>query len=278
MWKCGKLSFTREIEKNIVILKRCAGSKNGVRDTIEFVKDNIRSLQEEIDRFTKDTIRIVGVTKTFPAEIYRVCYDLGISHVGENKVQELKSKFNSHKNEVQKKLNYHFIGHIQTNKLKDLVGIVDSVDTLSSLKHVYKLDQLCSQKGIHGLSVLLQINSTNEENKSGIPIQNRKLISEIARACMASDFLKLEGLMTMGPTPSFSESGAHLSLKADHIKNVRKAFRDTQKTREFLCKEMGCLLPRLSMGMSHDHKIAVEEGSTEIRIGSLLFGERKKKV
>ena len=244
---------------------------------IEFVRDNIRLLQEEISRSTKDPIRIVGVTKTFPAEIYRICYESGIFHIGENKIQELKSKFNSYENEIGKKLNYHFIGHIQTNKIKDLVGIVDSVDTLSSLRQVHKLDQLCFQKDIHGLSVLLQINSTNEENKSGIPIQNRKLISEVAQACMASDSLKLEGIMTIGPTPS-SKSGAHLSAQPDYIKNVRKAFRDTQKTREFLCKEMGCRLPRLSMGMSHDHKIAIEEGSTEIRIGSLLFGARKKQT
>ena len=240
----------------------------------EFVADNLLKLQHKIKTLTKKNINIIGITKTFSYEIYDLCFKLGITHIGENKAQELKTKFELRGTTIKDKLKYHFVGHLQGNKIKDVISIISSLDTLQSIKQINKLKKLCLEKDIHHFPVLLQLNSTNEMKKSGISIKETKQLLDIVHRCLEDNFLRLEGLMTIGPTPSF---GLEADNKAD-IKNIRKAFRATRKMQEFLCKETGCSLSRLSMGMSSDYQIAIEEGSTEIRLGSLLFGKRPKQL
>ncbi len=236
----------------------------------ELVADNLMTLQHKVKNLTQEPIDIIAVTKTFSHEIYDLCFNLGITHVGENKAQELKTKFELGGYTDKKKLKYHFIGHLQTNKIKDVIGIISSLDTLQSIKQVNKLKKLCLEEDIHNLPVLLQVNSTNEVGKSGIFIRESKQLFDIAHRCLEDNFLSLEGLMTIGPTPTFNLK----TDKKEDVRNTQRAFSETRKTQEILCKETGCRLSRLSMGMSNDYQIAIEEGSTEIRLGTLLFGKR----
>ena len=249
------------------------------------IKSNLYHLKNDLTKITSDPIQIIVVTKTFPAEVYQICYELGISHIGENKVQELINKVSTINSIIKKNISIHFLGHLQTNKIKYLIGNIYSLDSLSSLKQFQKLEALClkASKEIQNtkenkivlkpLSVLLQINSTNELNKTGIIIHNEKEIYNIVKKCIQSNFIRLEGLMTIGPTPT-SSNNFDVNQK-QYIEEARKAFQKTQQIKNNLEKDFSVKLSRLSMGMSQDYKIAVDEGCTEIRIGSLLFGKRE---
>ncbi len=238
--------------------------------SLDLVLYNLEKLKSNIHDLVKDSIDIIAVTKMLPYEVYDICDKLNMVHIGENQAQELKNKFESNLNVVNKKLKYHFIGHLQTNKIKDVVDILFSLDTLHSIKQIEKLNQLCIKKNIYNLPVLLQLNSTNEKNKSGIPIKQVEQVLDITHKCLENNILNLEGLMTIGPTPASSSKEDQVI----HRRETQRAFSKTYKMKEFIYRETGHKLHRLSMGMSHDYKIAIEEGSTEIRIGSSLFGAR----
>ena len=242
------------------------------------IKDNLNDLKDNIAQITSNPIQIILVTKTFPAKVYQICQALGISHVGENKVQELKNKMNLTEEGIRTVLYTHFIGHLQTNKIKDLYGIVSSLDSLTSEKQLNQINSVWSgrsgQTSAKPLPVLLQINSTNEENKSGIPIAKQEMIFEMAEKCLQSDFVKLEGLMTIGPTPDLRDNfDFH---QKSYMQKAQMAFQKTKKMKELLEKKFEFTLPRLSMGMSHDYQLAIQEGATEIRVGSLILGERQQ--
>ena len=247
-------------------------------------EDKLNFLKSDIAELTSESIQTVVVAKTFPVEVYRVCQQLGLFHIGENKVQELKSKVNSTKKDILKDICLHFIGHLQTNKIKDLIkslhtlGLIWSLDSLTSEKQLDKIEAVYSNQELkssmsESLPVLLQVNSTKEENKAGIPIDEEKMICEMAAKCLRSNFVKLQGLMTIGPTPP-PQTNFDFEDK-NYVQEAQRAFHRTQKMRDSLERELGCKLPRLSMGMSRDYKIAIQEGSTEIRVGSLLLGKRE---
>ena len=244
------------------------------------IKDNLNNLRNDITTLTSESIQIIIVTKTFPVEVYQICRQLCLFHIGENKAQELKSKMNSAEEHIRKYLCLHFIGHLQTNKIKDLNGLIWSLDSLTSKKQLGKIESVWSDRGqkileMKPLPVLLQVNSTKEENKAGILIDEEKMICEMAIECLRSNFIKVQGLMTIGPTPP-SQANFDFEDK-NYVQKAQRAFHQTRKMRDFLERELGYKLPRLSMGMSHDYKIAIQEGATEIRVGSLLLGKKRLK-
>ncbi len=226
-----------------------------------------KKLTAEVKETGYESATIIAVTKTFPPSIFQVCVDLGIVHVGENRIQELKTKTEENQN-ILERLKIHFIGPLQSNKAKELDGRAASFDALQSLEVARKIERRWSAP--KPLSVLFQINSTGEEQKSGILPQDEQTLDALMEYCLKSGRLKPEGLMTMGPTPS----GDYNSQSREYRDDTKRAFQTTKALLEKLEKNYSVTLPRLSMGMSHDYRIALENGSTEIRVGSLIFGSR----
>jgi len=233
----------------------------------QIAKNNLENLKKEIKQITDREIKIIAVTKTHPDSIYEICLNIGIKHIGENRIQELCQKNQLHP-AIREKLNIHLIGALQTNKVKSLTDNIDSFDALSSEETLLKINQRWSKAT--PLSVLLQVNCTGEEQKSGLTYKKKDELFRLAKVCTTNEKVKLEGLMTMGPTPAISydiDNPAYIEdtqISFSRLANIRDEMQDYLKIE----------LPRLSMGMSHDYKIAIKHGATEIRVGSLLFGYR----
>lgn len=232
------------------------------------VRERLDFLKKEIRQITDREITIIAVTKTHPESILDICANLEIRHIGENRIQELRSKIEKRLH-LRNKFVIHCIGPVQSNKAKYLPGLADSLDSLDSFDLIEKINDRWDIP--EKLNVLLQINCTSEEQKSGLSHDDKKSILNIANKCLQSGKISLQGFMTMGPTPLGDEDTNSL----EYQEKTRKAFIRLKNIRDEVSHELGVSLPRLSMGMTHDYKIAIECGSTEIRVGSLLFGFRQ---
>jgi len=187
------------------------------------------------------TVKVIAVSKNFPAEAVRMALQCGLKHFGENRVQEAQSKY-AELGDMRTQLTLHFIGHLQTNKVKEAVKTVDIIQSVDSLRLANMLNENAAKK----LPVLIQVNIAEEETK--YLDANVKSIRELQN-------LEVLGLMTIAPA-------------VDDPENVRPIFRKLRDLNEqFGFKE-------LSMGMTDDFEVAVEEGATMIRIGRAIFGER----
>ena len=217
------------------------------------VAENLTRLQKEIPAHVK----LVAVTKTHPAEKILEAYNCGYKIYGENKVQELTNKYE----QLPKDIEWHLIGHLQTNKVKQIVGcasLIHSVDSLKLLKEINKY----ADKINRVVDCLLQIYIAQEETKFGLNFEEAE---EILKSKEFSEMknIRVVGLMGMA------------TLTEDE-NQIRKEFRSLKKHYDSLCllPTANCRLAVLSMGMSSDYKIAIEEGSNLIRVGSLIFGSR----
>lgn len=218
-----------------------------------YVQDRLREVQERIagacarSRRDVSSVTLIAVTKVFPASVIREAYDAGLREFGENYVQEFESKAP----EVRD-LNgarFHLIGHLQSNKARKAAELFSVVQTVDSPKLARRLDEIGRT-----LDVMLEVKLSGEEAKAGAdPAELPALID----AVRATKNLRLLGLMTMPPW-------------SDDAEPSRPYFR---RLRELAAQFE---LPNLSMGMSHDFEVAIEEGATYIRVGTALFGKRKK--
>jgi pyridoxal phosphate enzyme (YggS family) len=204
-----------------------------------------------------DEITLVAVSKTVSAEQVQAAYEAGVKHFGESRVQEMEAK--------QLKLagldaTWHLIGHLQTNKARRAVRLFDRVDSVDSLRLAEKLDSVASEEG-KILPVLIEVHLGGETTKSGVAEGE---VASVAKGLADLPHLKLRGLMTV---PPFFERAA----------DARPYFRRLRELRETLKDSLGNSLPVLSMGMSHDFEIAIEEGATEVRVGTAIFGGRAVK-
>ena len=226
------------------------------------ISANLAHIRERIARAAErsgrrpDEVTLVAVSKTFPAEAIRAAYEAGLRDFGENRVQEMSEK--------RAKLGdldatWHFIGHLQSNKAKLAAQIFDRVDSIDSLALAQKLDAAVSESR---LKVLLEVHLGGEATKSGVSEAD---LLALAEGVAALPNLDLRGLMTVPPY-------------SDAPELVRPYFRKLRELRDGLSQGLGRSLPVLSMGMSHDFEIAIEEGSTEVRIGTALFGTRAQKA
>lgn len=201
----------------------------------------------------REDISLIAVSKTFDESVVQSAIDAGIRLFGENKVQEAKAKI--------PKLNgdflFHMIGHLQSNKARDAVRMFDMIHSIDSIGTAAKVDSEAAAAG-KKQKVLIQVNASGEESKSGIP---PAAAIELARQITGLQNLDLRGLMTMAP---FTDEGSV----------IRNAFRKTRETLERINGELKLGLCELSMGMSSDFRIAVEEGATLVRIGTAIFGHR----
>ena len=191
---------------------------------------------------------IIAVTKYHTVKEMGEAYRAGLKNFGENRVQDAIEKINLLEEEIASNSHYHLIGHLQSNKTKQAVGVFDLIHSVDSIKLANQINDIAGQRGIKQ-KVLIQVNNANEPQKSGIaPSQLENMINEIS----ALEHISLEGLMTIAPL-------------TDDVNLLRKLFREMYKFKEFYH------LRELSMGMSNDYKIALDEGATMIRLGRILF-------
>jgi len=203
-----------------------------------------------------DDVEIVAVTKTHGAEVVDEAWRAGLGIVGENKVQEAAWKKPASVSGPQ----WHLIGHLQSNKVRAALELFDFIHSVDSAKLADRLNFVADELGLRP-RILIEVNVSGEKSKSGMkPEEVRPTLRHIAEVCPR---LTVEGLMTMAP---FSEDP----------EDARPYFRALRELRDACEQELGIGLPRLSMGMSGDYEVAVEEGATWVRLGTVLFGERPK--
>ena len=214
---------------------------------------NISENLKNIQTYTSNA-RIIAVTKYVTVDKVVEAYAAGVRDFGENKVQDAESKRAGLPEEIEKNSTWHFLGHLQTNKVKKVVGVFDYIHSVDSLKLAKAISECAASQNIVQ-KMFIQVNIAKEESKSGFsPEEVEENFSEISKL----DSINIVGLMTMAPfTSDFEEQ--------------RLVFRGLRELRNLLQEKFNVQLGELSMGMSNDYKIAVEEGATMVRIGQALF-------
>lgn len=220
------------------------------------MKQVLEQIHCEIKKENPD-VRLMAVSKTHPYEAVIEAYNLGERLFGENRVQEVAQKFPA-KEDRPKDLELHLIGHLQSNKAKKAVSLVDSIDSVDSIKLLKLIDKYAKEQDIV-MNVLLEFNTSGDDNKSGF--EDYETIKEALVLSSSLSNVKVNGLMTIGPLYGSDEEVKQAFILLSNIKNK-------------LEKDCNLSLPELSMGMSGDYKIAIECGSTMIRVGTKIFGKR----
>jgi len=231
------------------------------------IADNIAAIRERISRAAgrvgrnPDSITLMGVSKTVEPERIKQAYSAGVRVFGENRVQEFAEKAPAFAG--LQEAEWRLIGHLQSNKAKKAVELFHAVDSIDSLRLAEKLDQAAEQTGKE-LAVLIEIKVGEEESKSGIPADSPEL-EDLLRGMQQLTHLQVRGLMAV---PPFTEDP----------EGARPYFRMLRDLRDSigLRKLPGIGMDVLSMGMSHDFEVAIEEGSTCVRVGTAIFGTRPK--
>jgi len=219
---------------------------------------NIQMNYEAIKKEIPDYVTLVAATKTRTVEEIKEAIDAGIEVIGENYVQEAVEKYE----EIGDIVKWHLIGHLQKNKINKALPIFDVIQTVDSIEKAKQIDRRVQKSGKKVIPVYIEINIGNEDSKDGIKPEYETL-KELACWIAESEHLRLEGLMTMGPRFGDPE-------------NARPYFRKTKSLFDKINSEVPNVeLKVLSMGMSNSYKVAIEEGSNMIRIGSKLFGPRE---
>jgi len=221
---------------------------------VEEIRKRIVNACERAGR-NPEEVQILAATKTRTPEEIKEAFEAGIRLFGENRVQEARDKI-----PVLKELpaEWHMIGHLQTNKVKYAVKLFDVIETVDRQKLVDELEKRLSQLG-KVMRVFIEVKLSPEETKHGCSPEE---VESLARYILCKEHLKLEGLMTVPPY-------------LDDPEDVRPYFRRLREIRDSLQDKLGIPLPQLSMGMSHDFEVAIEEGATIVRIGTAIFGERR---
>ncbi len=202
--------------------------------------------------------RLVAVTKTKPVSLLLEAYEGGCKRFGENKVQEMVEKYE----QLPKGIEWHLIGHLQTNKVKYIAGFVNLIHSIDSLKLLQEVDKQ-AQKHCRVIPCLLQIHIAREETKFGLSFEEAETLLSSAELPSLSN-VRIIGLMGMA---TFTDNPAQIR---DEFRGLKNFFEGVKKGKLPPNAEMA----ELSMGMSGDYQIAVEEGSTLIRVGSAIFGSR----
>ena len=223
-----------------------------IKDNLEILEQRIASKCKEIGR-NKDEIKLIAVSKYNPLKAISETFEAGYKNLGENKAQEFSEKAQLVKEDVI----WHFIGHLQTNKVKLVVPyaeFIHSVETEKLAKEINKRATAIEKVQ----NIFLEINASGEESKFGL--QSEEEIFSLAKFCDELPNVNLCGLMTMAP---YTENETV----------IRNCFRKLKEIKDSL-NEKGSVITELSMGMTNDLEIAIEEGATMLRIGTAIFGER----
>jgi pyridoxal phosphate enzyme (YggS family) len=229
-----------------------------IAETVAQIRERIARTASRVGR-SPDAITLMAVSKTVEPERIKEAYAAGLRIFGENRVQEFEGK-SAGLTEL-KDAEWHLIGHLQSNKAKKAAELFCAVDSVDSLRLAEKLNQAAAESN-KKLEVLIEIKVGEEESKAGIPLDSPELES-LLRAAPQLANLQIRGLMTV---PPFTED----------LEGARPYFRLLRDLRDTIAarKLPGIQMDVLSMGMSHDFEVAIEEGSTCVRVGTAIFGER----
>lgn len=224
-----------------------------IADNIADLKNRIRIAAEKSGR-EANSVRLVAVSKTMPGELVRQAAEAGQTVFGENYIQEAQAKMAEL---APLNLEWHFIGHLQSNKAKEVIQGYSLIHSVDRLKLVNRLDRLAGEAGTR-LPVLIQANLSGEATKGGSDWQGSL---DLARRAAECGNLEPRGLMTMPPF-------------FDQPDRARPFFRQLRELAEAVRQATGLAWPELSMGMTGDFEVAIEEGATLVRIGTAIFGPR----
>jgi PLP dependent protein len=227
-----------------------------VSENVDRVRERIARAALRGDRRPEEVV-LIAVSKTFPAEAIREAYDAGVKAFGENRVQEWETK-QPQLTDLQ--ASWHLVGHLQSNKARRAARLFDWIDSVDDIAIAAKLDEAAGETN-EWLAVLIEVQLDTAESKSGV--EQHKLPA-LAEGIAQLPHLQLRGLMAI---PPFCEDP----------RDARPYFRRLRRLRDDLQTHLGRPLPELSMGMSHDFEIAIEEGATQVRVGTAIFGERAAK-
>ncbi len=221
---------------------------------LETIRQRTRAACERTGR-NPASVTLLAVSKTHPPETVQAAADCGLTFFGENKVQEAKAKIPL----CPGRLRWHFIGHLQSNKCRDAVELFEMIQSVDSLSLAQEINKRAEQAA-RRMPVLLEVNVAGEASKFGY--QPERLLAEL-KEIIVLPRLEVRGLMTVPPwSPEAEKSRPHF-----------RRLRDLKQRAE---QVLGAPLPHLSMGMSGDFEIAIEEGATIVRVGTALFGPRAK--
>ena len=229
------------------------------------IKDNIIKVQENINNAIekslreKDSAKLIAVSKTKPVELLQEAYDAGMRDFGENKVQEIIDKYDKLPHDIR----WHMIGHLQTNKVKYIVDKVYLIHSVDSLKLAKEISKESVKKNVVS-KILIEVNVAEEESKFGVSVENvENLIIDISKL----PNVDICGLMTVAPYVANGEQNRSI------FKQLKQLFVDIN------AKNIDNVNMRImSMGMSGDYEVAVEEGATYVRVGTKIFGERNYNI
>lgn len=228
-----------ELERNLVALKK-----------------NIKDICERVDR-NPDDITIVAVSKTFPFSRIIELNKIGQIDFGENRIRELRNKYYNISFQYDGKINWHMVGHLQSNKVKDVIAFIHLIHSVDSFKLAEEIDAN-AKKINRKIDILIQINSSNESQKSGVAPQEAV---SLCKQISLLENVRVKGLMTIGKL-------------TDNRDEIRASFRMVKKIFDQLKPDIPDF-EYISMGMTNDYDIAIEEGSNMLRIGSAIFGDRE---
>jgi pyridoxal phosphate enzyme (YggS family) len=228
---------------------------SSILDNLERVWEQIAQAAAKAGRDVKD-VELVAIAKTHPAEKVREAVEAGQTLFGENRVQEARAKIS----ELSSNIRWHFVGHLQKNKVRQALPLFEMIHSVDSIALAQDINRIAEEEGLYP-RVLLEVNVAGEGSKFGFAPDD---LREQMEALLAQPRLSIEGLMCIPPLVMESEDS-------------RKFFVQVRELRDSLEKEFNMKLPQLSMGMTQDFPIGIQEGATLVRVGTAIFGERSKK-
>ena len=229
-----------------------------IKENLQDVRNRIKTAAEKSGRSESD-VTLVAVTKTHPAEAINEAIRNGVTDIGENKVQEIMDKYDK-----VDPVRWHLIGHLQTNKVKYIIDKVYMIHSVDSVKLMDEIERQAEKKGVSEIKILIQVNITGEETKFGIDASK---IDEMLEHAKNLKHVKVCGFMTI-----LTKFDSELSNRL-HFRDIKQKFIDIS-----LNKYDNVTMKFLSMGMSGDYEIAIEEGSNMVRVGTAIFGHRDYSV
>ncbi|HYO90302.1 MAG TPA: YggS family pyridoxal phosphate-dependent enzyme [Pyrinomonadaceae bacterium] len=229
-----------------------------LRERLEEVRERVALSARRSGRRAEE-ITLIAVSKTHPAEVLRRAIEAGATDLGENRVQEAEAKILEIGRE---RVRWHLIGHLQSNKARKAVQLFELIHSLDSTELALKLNRLCGDEGRPALSVMIQVDLAGEETKTGI---GENELPQLVQQVTSCEHLRLKGLMTLPPFFEETERARPYFVRL-------RGLRDRYKAMGAFGEERG----ELSMGMSNDFEVAVEEGATMVRVGTAIFGQRGK--
>jgi pyridoxal phosphate enzyme (YggS family) len=227
-----------------------------VSENVDRVRERIARAALRGDRRPEEVV-LIAISKTFPVEAIREAGEAGVRAFGENRVQEWEAK---QPQLADLQASWHLVGHLQSNKARRASRLFDWIDSVDDIALAAKLDESAGETN-EWLAVLIEVQVDPSSAKSGVSPQD---LPALAESIAQLPHLQLRGLMAI---PPFCEDA----------RDARPYFRRLRRLRDDLQTQLGRSLPELSMGMSHDFEVAIEEGATQVRLGTAIFGERPAK-